>query len=131
MINRSSAAMVSMTEKIDDRMQTRVDIVHAANASDRKTVYIWIKNVGSSRIFNIEDSDLFMGPQGDFMRIPYESRAGENFPRWSYEIENDTEWKTGATLKITVTYDADPGSDTYYIKLVIPNGITAEYYFSM
>jgi archaellum component FlaF (FlaF/FlaG flagellin family) len=131
MINRSSAAMVSMTEKIDDRMQTRIDIVHAANTVDRRIVYIWIKNVGSSRIFNIEDSDLFMGPQGDFMRIPHESRAGENFPRWSYEIENDTEWKTGATLKITVTYDADPGSDTYYIKLVIPNGITAEYYFSM
>lgn len=131
MINRSSAAMVSMAEKIDDRMQTRIDIVHAANTADREAVYIWIKNVGSSRIFTIEDSDLFMGPQGDFMRIPHVSMAGENFPRWSYEIENDTEWKTGATLKITVSYNADPGSDTYYIKVVLPNGITAEYYFSM
>ena len=33
----------------------------------------------------------------------------EAIPSWSYEIENDTEWKTGATIKITVTYDTDPG----------------------
>ncbi len=131
MINRSSAAMVSMAEKIDDRMQTRIDIVHAANSSDRKSVYIWIKNVGSSRIFSIEESDLFLGPEGNFVRIPHEEEAGGSYPSWNYEIENDTEWKTGATIKMTVTYENDPGSDTYYIKVVIPNGVSAEYYFSM
>jgi archaellum component FlaF (FlaF/FlaG flagellin family) len=49
MINRSSAAMVSMSEKIDDRMKSQVDIVHAAASSDKKTIYVWIKNVGSCR----------------------------------------------------------------------------------
>jgi archaellum component FlaF (FlaF/FlaG flagellin family) len=131
MINRSSAAMTSMTDKIDDRMKTQVDIVHVANSADKLNIYIWIKNVGSNRIDSIEESDVFLGPDGDFVRIPHASTAGGSYPRWSYVIENDTEWKTGATVKITVSYDVDPGSDTYFVKVVIPNGIAAEYYFSM
>ena len=57
--------------------------------------------------------------------------AGESYPRWAYSLENDTEWQTSATLKITVTYESDPGSGTYYVKFIIPNGISDEYYFSM
>jgi len=57
--------------------------------------------------------------------------AGGSYPRWAYTIENDTEWVTGATLKITISYDSDPGAGTYYAKVVIPNGISDEYYFSM
>jgi archaellum component FlaF (FlaF/FlaG flagellin family) len=131
MINRSSAAMTSMTDKIDDRMKTQVDIVHVASSADKLKIYIWVKNVGSNHINDIEESDVFLGPQGNFVRIPCESVAGATYPRWSYVIENGTEWKTGATIKITVSYDLDPGSDTYYVKVVIPNGIAAEYYFSM
>jgi archaeal flagellar protein FlaG len=131
MINRSSAAMVSMTEKIDDRMQTRIDIVHAANSVDRKTIYVWIKNVGSSRITAIDQSDMFFGQEGNFVRVPYDDGIVATYPRWSYVIENDTDWKTGATVKVTITYGIDPGAGTYFVKVVLPNGIEAEYYFSM
>jgi archaellum component FlaF (FlaF/FlaG flagellin family) len=134
MINRSSAAMVSMSDKIDERMKTQIDIVHAASSADRKTIYIWIKNIGSSRIVDIEQSDLFLGPDGNFMRIAHESTAGGAYPRWSYNIENGTEWSVGVTVKITVTYDPlspAPPAGTYFIKVIIPNGIGSEYYFSM
>jgi archaeal flagellar protein FlaG len=134
MINRSSAAMTSMTDKIDDRMKTQIDVVHAASSADGKTVYIWIKNVGASRIPAIEQSDVFLGPEGNFMRIPHQDTAEGAYPRWSYGIENGDEWGPGTTIKVTVVYDPllpapDPG--TYFIKIVIPNGIEAEYYFSM
>jgi archaellum component FlaF (FlaF/FlaG flagellin family) len=138
MINRSSAAMVSMTDKIDDRMQSRIDIVNATASADGQTVYIWIKNVGSTRITAIDQSDVFLGPEGNFLRIPYyENSDGSQVqpPCWSYDIENDpgniTEWKTGETMKITVTYNTSLVPDTYYVKVVIPNGIEAEYYFSI
>jgi flagellar protein FlaG len=130
-INRSGQAMVSMADKIDDRMKSRINVLHAANTADRLTVYLWVKNVGSTRIVAIEESDLFFGQEGDFSRIPYVDDAGGSYPSWAYTIENDTEWKTGATLKITVTYDSDPGTGTYFTKVVIPNGISDEYYFSM
>jgi len=131
MVNRSSQAMVSMADKIDDRMKSRVNIVHAANTANRQTVYIWVKNVGSSRIVSIEESDVFFGQEDDFDRVSYVSDAGSSYPRWAYSLENDTEWLAGATLKITITYDADPGAGTYFIKVIIPNGISDEYFFSM
>jgi len=131
MVNRSSQAMVSMADTIDDRMKSRINIVHVANSSDRQTVYVWIKNVGSSRIIDVDESDLFFGQEDDFSRISYVDDAGGSYPRWEYTIENDTEWLSSATLKITISYNADPGAGTYFIKYIIPNGISDEYYFSM
>ena len=131
MVNRSSQAMVSMGETIDDRMKSRISIVHAASSADRMTVYIWVKNVGSTRIVAVEESDVFFGDEYDFWRVPYVGDVEDDYPRWDYEIENDSEWGTGATVKITIAYDADPGAGTYFVKVIIPNGISDEYFFSM
>ncbi|MDY6907045.1 MAG: hypothetical protein SV910_02260 [Chloroflexota bacterium] len=131
MVNRSSEAMVSMAENIDERMKSSINIVHAASSSDRLTHYVWVKNVGDARITTIERSDVFFGKEGSFSRVPHTSEAGASYPRWSYTIENDAEWKKGATVKITITYDVDPGTGTYFVKVIIPNGIADEYYFSI
>ena len=130
MVNRSSQAMVSMSEQVDERMKSRINIVHAANSANRTSVYLWIKNIGTQRIVGVDDSDLFLGPSDNFSRIPYKDDA-VGYPRWEFSLENDTEWQTSATLKITVTYSSDPGASTYYAKFIIPNGIYDEYYFSM
>jgi hypothetical protein len=131
MINRSGQAMTSMAEQVDERMKSRISIVHAANSADRMTIYLWVKNVGSQRILDVKQSDLFFGQETDFERIAYFEDAGEDYPRWSFIIENDDEWTTSATIKITIEYDEDPGAGTYYAKFIIPNGIYDEYYFSM
>ena len=131
MVNRSSQAMVSMAEKVDERMKSRINIVHAANTANRTSVYLWAKNVGTQRITTIDDCDLFFGQETDFEHIPYVDDAEGGYPQWDYSLENDTEWKTSATLKITITYSSDPGAGTYYSKFIIPNGIYDEYYFSM
>jgi hypothetical protein len=131
MINRSSEAMTSMAEQVDERMKSRINIVHAANNSTRTQIYLWIKNVGTQRILAVEESDLFFGQEDDFERVPYVDDAEGAYPRWSFELENDTEWKTSATIKVTITYDSDPGAGTYFAKFIIPNGIYDEFYFSM
>jgi archaellum component FlaF (FlaF/FlaG flagellin family) len=130
-INRSSQAMVSMAEKVDERMKSRISIVHAANSSDNTSVYLWVKNVGTQRIVDVEASDLFFGKEDDFERIPYVANAGLSYPRWTYNVENDSKWQTSATLKITITYSSVLTSGTYFAKFIIPNGISDEYYFSM
>ncbi len=133
MINRSSQAMTSMADTIDERMKSRINIVHAAN--DGEDVYIWIKNVGSTRIVSIEKTDVFFGSSDNFSRVPYVADAQGSYPYWIYNLENDTEngtvWLPSVTLKITITYNSDPGAGTYSIKVIIPNGISDEYYFSM
>ncbi len=131
MLNRSSAAMTSMADTVDDRMKSRINIVHAANTSDRRTVYIWVKNVGSTRIVAIEETDVFFGQTTSFNRIPYTTDAGGGNPQWTYNIETGTEWGNSATIKITISYSSDPGAGTYYAKVIIPNGISDEYLFSM
>ncbi len=131
MINRSSSAMVSMADTIDERMKSRINIVHAANTANRTSVYLWVKNVGSTRIVDIDETDIFFGQETDFERISYVDDAGGGYPRWSYILENDTQWLTSATVKITISYDSDPGAGTYFAKIVIPIGISDEYYFSM
>jgi archaellum component FlaF (FlaF/FlaG flagellin family) len=131
MINHSSAAMVSMAEQVDERMKSRINIVHAANNSTRTEVYLWIKNIGTQRIVAVEESDLFFGQEDNFNRVPYYTDAGEDYPYWDFELENDTAWETSATIKVTITYSSDPGAGTYFAKFIIPNGISDEYYFSM
>ena len=131
MVNRSSQAMVSMAETVDERMKSRINIVHAANSANRTSVYLWVKNVGTQRIVSVESSDLFFGQDDNFNRIPYTADAGGAYPQWNYSLENDTEWQTSATLKVTITYSNDPGTGTYYAKFIIPNGISDDFYFSM
>ncbi len=64
MVNHSSQAMVSMAEQVDERMKSRINIVHAASSANRTSVYLWIKNVGTQRIVSVEESDLFFGQVG-------------------------------------------------------------------
>ena len=131
MVNRSSQSMVSMAEQVDERMKSRINIVHAANTANRTSVYLWVKNIGAQTIKVVDDCDLFCGQDDSFERIPYTTEAGGSYPQWTYTIENDTEWKSTATIKITISYSSDPGAGTYYTKFILLNGISNEYYFSM
>jgi len=124
-INRGTAAMVTIAGQASDRVQSQIEIIQTAN--EGADVYIWVKNVGTSRIVVIEQSDVFFGPLGDFSRIPY----GEGSPYWTYQIENDSEWMPMSTLRITVHLVSSPASDTYYAKVIIPNGISEEHTFGI
>lgn len=129
MISRSSSAMTNMTEKINDRMQSQIEVIQATGSTNSAVVFIWAKNIGTAQVNAIEQSDLFLGPEGNADRITYGS--GEPLPHWTYSVENGTDWSTGTTLKITVTFTENLSPGRYTLKFVIPNGIQAEYYFSL
>jgi len=123
-ISQSSDAMSSMQRRIDERMQSQIEIIHATRAGS--DVLIWVKNVGSLRIAPPEACDLFFGPDNNFARIPYNSGN----PNWTYTLENDTEWRAGATLRVTVHFVVPPAAGTYFVKVVLPNGISDETFIS-
>lgn len=118
MLQQSGDAMTSMERRMDDRIKSQVQIIHAAKALDN-TVQIWVKNVGASRIVGVESSDVFFGPEGNFARIPY----GSGSPHWEYTVENGTDWVPTATLRISVIDDGALPSGRYYTKIVLPNGV--------
>ena len=143
-LSRSSGAVITASATVDDRLKSDVAVVHAVgeldadgqfddtNGNGKFDIFLWVKNIGSTRISSVSQSDVFVGKTGDFNRIPHETEveAGE-FPRWGYSIENSTEWDSKATLKITVTYGSTQSQGNYDVKVIIPNGVSDEYFFSL
>ena len=148
MVTRTAGSIVTSSAKVDDRLRSSIEIIHAVgelnssgtfadtNSNARFEIFVWVKNVGATRILSLDEIDVFVGQIGNFERIPHqvEVEAGV-YPRWSHDIEgqsNDTEWNPKQTLKVTIDYDTDTQSQgTYDIKVTIPNGISDEYFFSM
>jgi hypothetical protein len=141
-VNRSSSALVGAAAKIDDRIKSQIKIIHATgeldsggswqdtNSDGDFDAFVWVKNVGDSRILDLGQSDVFFGQEGDFSRIPYVDDAGGSFPYWDGQLENDSEWGPSATLKVTIHFSTTLSSGTYLVKMAIPNGVSDEHYFS-
>ena len=123
-IVQSSDAMTSMERRMDERLKSHIQIIHATK-SITTTTLVWVKNVGSLRVAPVEACDIFFGPEGNFVRIPYGTADGQ----WQYTLENAAEWTPSATVKITINTALVSGT-RYFIKIVLVNGVSDEYYFS-
>jgi len=152
-INRGSDAVVSMAAQVDDRIKSQVSIVHSTseydpndavdhwndvNSNGTFDIFAWVKNVGDSRILAVERCDVFFGAEGNFQRISHEDYAGGLKPYWQDTLQDSaSEWGRGKTLKITIRYANNfvesglSAGTTYLVKLIIPNGISDEIYFSL
>lgn len=141
-IGRSSSALVGAASIMDDRIQSQISIVHATaelnssgswvdtNSDGDFDVFVWIKNVGSSRIVDIGKSDVIFGQQGSFRRLPYIGDAGATKPYWSSNLTSASEWMPSTTMTVTLHYSTTLTTGTYWAKIAIPNGVTVEKYFS-
>jgi hypothetical protein len=141
-ILQGSDAITNMTDRAEERMKTEISVIHAAgeldadgfwantNGNSSFEVFVWVKNVGSTRLTAVEQSDVFFGPEGNFARIPY-SASGGSYPSWSWELENATAWTPTATLKITIHYGVPQSPGRYFIKVILPNGVSSDYFLGM
>lgn len=126
-ITQGSGAVTSATAKVSDRIKSRVDIIHVSDNST--TVDLWVKNVGTSNIGDIGKSDIFFGPEDNFDRVIY---GGSTPPYWDYEIEGGyTTWKPTVTLHVTIHLASALSTNTYFAKIIIPNGISDDTTFGV
>jgi len=108
--------------RLEDRLKTRVDIVHGAIEGNHFVVFA--KNTGSRPIAigEVEASDLYFGRSCETLY-----RLGSDPGSWSYEeVEVDGVWRVGETLIIRVYNSTSIGSPPYCVKLVLPNGVSSE-----
>jgi hypothetical protein len=138
-----SSSLRNMSARMDDRIQSQITIVHATGELDQNgswqdtngdgdfSILIWSKNIGASRISAVNQVDLFFGPEGNFNRIAQLEETGGSYPYWEWEVENDDSWNPTSTLKMTLHYNAPLPSGRYFIKIVLPNGLSTEYYISL
>ena len=132
-IGRAGSALVSSADVADERLSTRLEIIHATGQDAAIVTEAWVKDTGAVRIIALQRIDVFFGPETAFDRIPY-GGAGCTAPCWEYELENDTEWNSTATLHITIYLEAGnplAAGNTYYIKVVTPNGIEDSKFFTL
>ena len=130
-VDRTSGALTSTAGVIDDRLSSQVEIVHATGVDGAIVADVWVKNVGATTILPLDKIDIFFGPDGEFMRIPY-GGGSCTAPCWEYAVENDTAWRPTATIHITIHLsDALATGTVYYTKLVAPNGSTDAKYFTV
>jgi hypothetical protein len=128
-VERSSQAVSSAADVVNDRITSRIQIIQAdVNDTD---IEVWIKNVGTSRIDGINGGDVFFGGDGAITRIPY-GEDGASLPYWSYKLEgNNSLWSQSVTNKITIHLNETPSHGAYSFKLVIPNGMSDETSFGV
>lgn len=116
---------------MDQRLSSRVEIIHATGQDTATISEAWVKNTGVIRIDAITKVDVFFGVETDFQRITY-GGAGCVAPCWEYELENDTEWNPTATLHITINLSsALAAGNTYYMKVVAANGVEDSKFFTL
>lgn len=113
------------------RLSSDVEIVHATGAGGAAQMIAWVKNTGATDITAVKQSDVFFGPAAAFERIPY-GDVGCTAPCWTYSVENDTRWNPTATIRVTVFLTAPlAAGNTYYFKIVTPNGIEDTKFFTI
>jgi hypothetical protein len=130
-ISRTNASIVATADSVDSRIATDLEIVHVSGSDGTTSVEAWVKNTGAVMIAPVSRVDIFFGPADNFVRIPY-GESGCASPCWYYAIENDENWNPTATLHLTLSAgESLVIGETYYIKLVSPNGIADARFFTI
>ena len=142
-IQHTNSSLVMAADKMNNRIQSQIEIIHAtgelnsagvwqdSDSDGRFDVFVWVKNVGTARILDEKESDLFFGTVGNISRIPNINYATSTYPHWSNTYETGSEWGQTNTIKISIEYTSTQSQGTYYIKFSIPNSVIDEYTFSM
>jgi archaeal flagellar protein FlaG len=142
-VGLSNSALTSASAKAAEIVKSQINIIHAAGELDQNgvwqdtnsdgyfNIFIWVKNTGTTTIDDVKSGDVFIGNEGNWVRVSQVSFANGSHPDWDYEIENADEWKQASTIQINVNYATPLAPGNYRIKIIIPNGLSEEYEFSM
>jgi flagellar protein FlaG len=130
-IQRTSTAVAGSASAVNERLKSEIQIIHATGQPNSTIAYAWVKNVGVATVLPIERTDIFFGPDGNYARIPY-GGPGCAAPCWEYVVENASEWEPTATVRFNIYLTTSLGTGvTYFMKVVISNGVSDTRYFTL
>ena len=148
-VTRSSGALTTASNTVDERIKTNISVVQSVgeldsggsfvdtNSNSLFDFYVWVKNVGDITVPAVDEVDVFFGEPGSIVRIPYTADSPSTYPNWTYAVEGGGDWEVSSTVRIEIRFDDGcPGActqpqGTYFVRVVTPNGVPAESYFSM
>lgn len=100
-------------KKIKKEAETSFEPLFGYVAENRSTIFVWLKNIGPSRISHaeIQAFDIFLIGRNVVIHLRY----GNHPPCWTYELVRDAlpdnGWSWGETIliKISLSSPIDPG----------------------
>jgi hypothetical protein len=127
---RSGQAVSDAANSENNRITSQIEIIQVG-ITGNIVVDAWAKNVGTSSIGSIPNSDVFFGAEGETSRISY-GDISSPLPYWSYQLEgSQTTWQQTVTNKISIHLAQSLAAGTYVLKVVIPNGVYDQTSFSV
>lgn len=111
-----------------DAVGLRLLVVNAYKNSTTGNIYVYVKNVGSSRFSDYQSIDLYLGNYSG--ALDYYQYTTNTTPASGYFTINelggqDGIWEPGETLVFLVNPSNTYG-DVIRVRIVLPNGVTAE-----
>ena len=101
------------------------------NSDGEFDVFIWVKNVGTSKIDSIGQSDVFFGDDDSYGLIPYVDDAGGYTYYWEYEVRTGSEWGPTDTIEVEISYTGALSQGTYQAKFITPSAVSDEDSFTL
>ncbi len=148
-VTRSSSALTTASSTVDERIRTNVNVVQSVgeldsggsfvdtNSNSLFDFLVWVKNVGDVTVPAVAEMDVFFGQPGSVTRIPNVADSVGVYPNWTHVVEGGGDWEVAETVRFEVRFDDGcPGAcskaaGTYFVRIVTPNGVTTESFFSM
>ena len=148
-VTRSSSALTTSASTVDERIKTNISVVQSVgeldsggsfvdtNSNSLFDFYVWVKNVGDVTVPAVQEADVFFGQPGSIQRIPYVDDSPRTYPNWTYSVEGGGDWEVASTVRIEVRFDdgcpaaCTQPQGTYFVRVITPNGVATETYFSM
>jgi len=126
-IYRTADTFGSVSHESDVQMRTDIKIVNTFSA-DGSSATIWLKNLGTTRIGSgeLDESDIFIGPMGNFDRLAMTDSSVE----YTIGDSSNTFWDPGETLEIVINPLPTSAADDIYFAIVLSNGVKRSIEFS-
>ncbi|MHC1628809.1 MAG: hypothetical protein ACXQTI_08265 [Candidatus Nezhaarchaeales archaeon] len=116
-----------------EKALTNIEIIFATNVSSSEAK-IWVKNIGQKPITRslIAKASLIFGPTAECQLLGYNTTVA---PYWTFSLASDFDhdgaWDPSETIEIDVIWDTTLAPGDYYVKLILYNGVSDDYYFSI
>lgn len=125
-----AGTIASSSHKVDERLSTDARIVTTYASEDNRIARIWLKNVGTGRIADadVRKADVFLGGQGNFIRLTWKSGEPLAYGTWTHRILEETQnnyWDPGETLYIEgMAAEVPAKGQVVYFQFVLPTGLS-------
>ncbi len=114
------------------KVKTKVVITYTTYNDSANYFVIYVKNVGQYTVSPISEMDIYFGTLGKASLYNYDKDGILSPGEWDYvEISGKKTgvWELGETIEIRVL-NASTINPPYYVKIVLPCGVSAEEIFS-